>query len=147
MEWQFHAADAAEALSFRRDFVDFLRACCTDDSDCDGAEIVFGELVTNVMRHAPGAIQITLQSDVHGLVMLDVCDTGDAFAIAPALPATLFSASGRGLYIVSQLCPYLSSTRTANGNRVSAILPVMAEAVPAYPARELHDGHRSRRAQ
>jgi len=104
----------------------FLRKACKGQSDFGGAEIIFGELVSNVVRHAPGPIQITARSDRRGRMTLNVFDTGPAFKLAPALPALLLSESGRGLYVVSQLCSQLSSIRTEVGNKVSAILPVFA---------------------
>jgi len=108
--------------------MDFLHGGCTGQSDFGGAEIIFGELVANVVRHSPGPIQITARSDHHGLVTLNVCDTGPAFTIAPALPVSLLSESGRGLYVVSRLGAHLSSMRTEIGNKVSAVLPVLAAA-------------------
>lgn len=108
--------------------MDFLRKGCTGQSDFDGAEIIFGELIANVVRHAPGPIQITARSDGRGVMTLNVFDTGPAFQIAPALPVSILSESGRGLYLVSQLCETLSSLRTELGNKVSAVLPVFATA-------------------
>ncbi|MGZ3497970.1 MAG: ATP-binding protein [Vulcanimicrobiaceae bacterium] len=133
MEWQFRSADASRALGARHAFLEFIREACTAHSDCDAAEIVFGELVANVIQHAPGPIEITVRSDARGLVTLDVCDTGVGFAIAPALPLG-GSESGRGLYIISRLCPHLSSARTITGNRVRVVLPVIAQ-------RQLSESH------
>jgi signal transduction histidine kinase len=126
MEWQFNAVDAKAALLARRAFMDFLQVSCALESDCESAQIVFVELVTNVMRHAPGPIDITLQSDARGLVVLDVYDSGEGFVAEPTLPP-ISSESGRGLYIVSKLCAGLSSTRTASGNKVSVVLPVTTQ--------------------
>ena len=127
MEWQFHAADAALAMSSRQAFTKFLRAFCTTESDCEGAEIVYGELVGNVVRHAPGSIDIAVHSDAEGSVSMDVSDTGPAFTLAPSLPAAL-SQCGRGLFVVSQLCRDLTAARTDCGNRVHVVLPVTASA-------------------
>jgi anti-sigma regulatory factor (Ser/Thr protein kinase) len=138
MEWQFRAADATLALSARHEFVDTLLATCTPESDCKSAEIAFGELVANVVRHAPGPIEITVQSDAHGLVTLDVCDSGEGFVLTYSLPAIPYSESGRGLYIVAQLCTDLSSVRLANGNKVSAVLPVIAEISNLHLVEEKH---------
>src|SRR5580692_7960809 len=56
MEWQFQADDARLALSVRREFLAFLRESCTTTSDCEAALLVFGELIANVILHAPGPI-------------------------------------------------------------------------------------------
>jgi anti-sigma regulatory factor (Ser/Thr protein kinase) len=127
MEWQFRADDARFALSLRHAFVEQLRAQCTPQSDCENAGIILSELVANVVRHAPGPIEISARSDTHGLVTLDVCDTGDGFTPVPSLPATPYSESGRGLYIVAQLCARLATSRLTNGHKVSVVLPVVAQ--------------------
>ncbi len=125
MEWQFQSKQAGAALSAKRAFMTFLRESCTPESDCDGALIVFGELVTNVVLHAPGPIEITVSSDARGVVTLDVYDTGDGFVLEPSLPPPT-SGGGRGLFIVSQLCRRASVARVPNGTKVSAELPVTA---------------------
>ncbi len=93
--------------------------------------MVFGELVTNAVRHAPGPIDIRVQSDLSGRVMLDVFDTGPSFTIEPSLPPET-SESGRGLYITACLCPHVSATPTPTGNKVSAVLPVNAKAAKLH---------------
>ena len=76
MEWQFQASTAKAALSARPALAAFLRESCTPESDCDGAIIAFGELVTNVMVHAPGPIEVLVEADASGAVRIHVCDTG-----------------------------------------------------------------------
>jgi len=125
LEWQYHAPDANLAVAARESFTSYLRASCNGDSDCNSAEIVFGELVANVVRHSPGPIDISMQSDSNGSVVLDVFDTGAAFSVTGSLPAAN-STSGRGLYIVALLCRCLSASRTSCGNKVSVVLPVTA---------------------
>ena len=146
MEWQFHAVDASLALSVRPAFSVFLRASCTVESDCDSAEVIFGELVANVIRHAPGPIDITVQSDVRGTVELDVRDTGTGFTFAPCLPECAFSDHGRGLYIISQLCTHVSSTPIAHGNVVRVILPVTATPSHLHLVQQIHGEIESSRA-
>lgn len=104
MEWMFQAADARLAQRARRAFFDFLQATCTLESDCRSAETVFGELVANVVRHAPGPIEIAVRSDADGRVTLDVCDSGSGFTLVSPSPASPYSERGRGLHIVAQLC-------------------------------------------
>jgi anti-sigma regulatory factor (Ser/Thr protein kinase) len=127
MEWQFQADDARLALSVRREFLAFLRESCTTTSDCEAALLVFGELIANVILHAPGPIEITVQSDARGAVSLDVCDTGPGFCLAPSLPPVSSENGGRGLFIASRLCSSLANTRIEGGNKVSAVLPVIAK--------------------
>jgi anti-sigma regulatory factor (Ser/Thr protein kinase) len=126
IEWHFQATEAAQALLARHAFMVFVRESCTPESDHEGAEIVFGELVANVVRHAPGAIRITVIADTLGAVTLEVYDTGRGFTPVASLPGEEYSDSGRGIYIVSQLCSTLLSALTKTGNKVSVGLPLVA---------------------
>ena len=123
MDWEFQARDASQAASAHSAFVAFIRNMCTSDSDFYGAAIVFTELVANVVRHAPGPIEITLDADTQGSVMLTVRDTGPMFTPAPSLP-DLKSESGRGLFLISQFCAGVFVAQTATGKSVSAVLPL-----------------------
>lgn len=68
-----------------------------------------------------------MQSDPHGVVTLDVCDSGKGFSRIPLMPAAPYSESGRGLYIVAQLGTQLTSSRLTRGNKVSVVLPIVAK--------------------
>jgi anti-sigma regulatory factor (Ser/Thr protein kinase) len=126
MGWRFQAADATEAVGVRHEFLAFLRESCTPDSDYDSALVVFGELVANVVRHAPGPIEIAVQCDATGAVILNVCDSGNGFSPVASLPPST-QLGGRGLYMVSRLGSRLSATRTNGGNQVTVTLPVKAQ--------------------
>lgn len=126
MAWRFQAVNAIEALGVRHEFLAFLRRSCTPDSDYDGALIIFGELVANVVRHAPGPIGIAVQCDATGAVILNVCDSGDGFTPVASLPPST-QLGGRGLYMISRLGSRLSATRTNGGNKVTVTLPVKAQ--------------------
>ena len=129
MKWQFQAPDAYEALSARLPLTDYLRRSCAPESDFNGAALAFGELVTNVIQHAPGPINISVQADPAGLVTLNICDSGNGFDLEPSLPNAALAKGGRGLYIVSCLCSRLSSTRIPGGSKVSVVLPVLAKPI------------------
>jgi anti-sigma regulatory factor (Ser/Thr protein kinase) len=95
MEWSFQAANATKAVGARHEFLAFLRDSCTPESDYDSALVVFGELVSNVVRHAPGPIEINVQSDATGAVILDVYDSGGRFIPLTSLPPST-QLGGRG---------------------------------------------------
>lgn len=100
--WSFAAEDARAAADARLHFVEFLKTR-TEDRDCIArAELVFGELLGNVVRHAPGPVETQLFLDAGGAV-LHVIDSGTAFDAATHLPHDLMSERGRGLFIVHQL--------------------------------------------
>lgn len=123
MEWHFQAPDAHAAVLARRPLTAYLLKSCTPDSDFSGAALIFGELVSNVIRHAPGPVDISVQADQGGVVTMNICDSGNGFE----LEASLLAEDGLGLYIVSRLCSQLSSTRIPGGNKVSVVLPVLAK--------------------
>ncbi len=125
-EWEFHSADASEGLKARHAFLAFLFSSCTQASDYYGAQLIYGELVSNVIRHAPGPISIEVRSEADGRLTLEILDSGRGFTLQPSLPHTS-SELGRGLYIVSQLGSRLSVTRLDHGTKVRVELPVRAE--------------------
>ena len=51
--WMFASEDARTAVDARTEFVEFLRSIGTGDELVYKAELVFGELLGNVVRHAP----------------------------------------------------------------------------------------------
>ena len=137
MEWRLQADDARHAPHAREAFTEFLHTSCKETSDFAAAEIIFGELVCNVVEHAPGPISIGLRLDAQGLVTLEVCDSGPGFTLAASLPASAYTERGRGLYIVSQLGTDLAATNTTQGARVSVVLPVEAEIVRLHLVLEI----------
>jgi len=125
MEWHFRSADPAKALAERRAFAEFLRTRCTPESDWQAAEIVYGELVANVVRHAPGPIEIMLRTDARGAVRIEVCDTATHFTMATPVEPPLYAETGRGLHIIWCLCGNLSRTKTLTGGKVIVVLPIV----------------------
>jgi len=124
VELQFRADDALDALRMRGVVRAFLEAEADDDSDTAGALLVFGELVANVVRHAPGAISVRIEWPEGGPVMLSVDDWGPG--IGPAAPLTdPMRESGRGIDIVRALSPAVRIVSAPfGGTHVSAELPV-----------------------
>jgi signal transduction histidine kinase len=125
--FRFRIADASLASNARRIFRTYLTANSTADSDVDGAEMIFGELVANVSRHAPGRIDVELKWVSTGAV-LEIRDRGKGFDFKVVLPQD-DSESSRGLYIVSVLGTNLKHTAGTDGNTVSVQLPVKRKAV------------------
>lgn len=124
--WRFESNSAVEALSKRDDFVAALKLHAGATVDVCAAKIVFTELASNVVLHAPGPIAITLEV-ADSYAILTIADTGPGFVFAPALPRDLLAGGGRGLYLVSRQCTSVSVERiNTAGTRVSAILPFQA---------------------
>jgi PAS domain S-box-containing protein len=121
-QWSFDADNAQAAHDARRELLDHLRARSGTNPDLSGAELVLGELIGNVVRHAPGPIDVQLQWEGRTPV-LHVIDRGKGFVRDPELPGDPLSESGRGLFIVSRLTEGLTVERIPGyGNHVAARL-------------------------
>lgn len=122
MIWSFSSADAEKARRAREDFVRALQIKGGHDRDYSDAELVFGELVGNVVRHAPGAINVRLDWTGEEAV-LTVHDNGRGFEMQdPGLPEET-AEGGRGLFIIQQLAKHVSVRRVPNnGMEVCAVL-------------------------
>ena len=124
IRWSFDAENAKAAQDARGEFVDYLRKQSSDPISIETAELVFGELVGNVVRHAPGAIDIDVEWS-NGSPMLHVLDRGPEFEPPSRLPVDVLSESGRGLFIVRQLSTSFSVEHVPGyGNHVCVELPV-----------------------
>jgi len=84
------------------------------DDDVSVAELVLGELLGNVVRYAPGPVEVWLDLSTRAPV-LHVLDNGPGFEINPRLPADIMSERGRGLYIVTALVDEFTATRRTMG--------------------------------
>lgn len=120
MPWTFESSDALSARAARRQFVDVIRRKAA--GDYFAAELVFGELIGNVARHAPGRVWIDL--DLGGpSPVLHVKDEGSDAAqdvkTDEAMPE-----GGRGLALARVLSQQLSIDFGSRdrGTEVTAVL-------------------------
>ncbi len=120
--WNLSLDDARAAVDARSRFVEFLRRIKSDDDFIATAELIFGELLGNVVRHAPGPVEIAI--DLHEASMiLHVIDSGPRLGVAqPRLPEDMLSERGRGLYIVEQLAAEVRIQRRVGGNHISVTM-------------------------
>jgi anti-sigma regulatory factor (Ser/Thr protein kinase) len=113
--WSFNSGDAETATSVRREFAAILRAAGASDADTGDAELVFGELLGNVVRHTGGGdVEIALDL-TDGAPVLHVLDRGPGFTFYARLPNDSMSESGRGLFIATSFSRDVSVTRRMNG--------------------------------
>jgi PAS domain S-box-containing protein len=120
--WNFNVLDAKASQAARREFTEGLRKYGASSDAVHAAELVFGELLGNAARHAPGPVEViadwTGQSPV-----LHVLDKGPGFTYVPALPRDVYAESGRGLYIISLLSDeFHVSRRLTVGSHARAVL-------------------------
>jgi PAS domain S-box-containing protein len=120
----FDARDARMAHEARRLVATYLRELGAPDADYDGSELVFGELIGNVVRHAPGEVEIEVGWD-DGFARLCVRDRGFGYASDRELPVDPLSENGRGLFLINALTRRFSVTPRPNGGmEACAILHV-----------------------
>jgi anti-sigma regulatory factor (Ser/Thr protein kinase) len=119
---EFDALDGVAAQAARRAFTDGLRARSADVASIAKAEVVFGELVGNVARYAPGVVEVTVDWSGPDPV-LHVLDRGPGFHHVPALPRDVYAESGRGLFIIALSSEDFSvAKRPDGGSHARAVL-------------------------
>lgn len=120
--WSSYRSDASNAMNVRREFAAVLRADDIADDDIADAELVFGELLGNVVRHTDGHVEVTLDLSANDPV-LHVLDRGPGFTFHARLPNDSLSETGRGLYIAAQLAREVSVVRrTGGGSHARVVL-------------------------
>ncbi len=123
--WQFEAEDARAAYTMRDEYFRTLsRVCDLNQEDLATCSLIFAELVGNAVRHAPGPLSVSLEFRENNAV-LHVIDKGAGFTYEPALPASLWSEGGRGLYLISLLAREVRVEPVPGlGSHVMVTLPV-----------------------
>ena len=111
--WRFAADDPRAAAIVRRE----IGRCVASWTGRDDAEFVselaFGEMIANVVRHAPGTALVELQSD-GGIVTLSVEDGGPGFAPVRNAPDPM-DTTGRGLALMRGVTDGLHVEATHDG--------------------------------
>ncbi len=131
----FDARDPRMARQSRFCFTAFLRELGAAPDQLANAELVYGELISNVVRHAPGTVYVSI--DWTGKYPeLRVTDCGSGYAKQPDLPRDVLSESGRGLFIVEALTRRFEvSSAPGGGSDVRALLDVPTAKAAAASAR------------
>ena len=122
--WYFETDTARDAIEGRRLLERYLCDHC-EESDVFPATVIFGELISNVVKHAPtGGVRVWLEplGDRYALCISDSGPGFDERQIRPALDSR--AESGRGLFIVKQVSEGLSFGRLDGGFVVRAVLPL-----------------------
>jgi PAS domain S-box-containing protein len=124
LRWTIDSSEPSSVMSARDDLVRALRARSTPERSVCDAELIFAELIGNVVRHAPGKTEVVLDAGGR-LPVLNIIDEGPGFSRAAHLPADMMREGGRGLFIVSTLAKELNVTkRVGKGSHVRAVLEV-----------------------
>ncbi|HEX3550070.1 MAG TPA: SpoIIE family protein phosphatase, partial [Candidatus Elarobacter sp.] len=99
--WHFDPRDRARALDVRETLLEALMQV-NFPADVAATHLVFGELVGNAVRHAPGDVDVELSWNDAGDPVLTVIDDGPGYAPPETLPSH-DAESGRGLYLVANV--------------------------------------------
>jgi len=113
--WTFDSADAVTAQRARADFAALLAERGVQSDDLFTAELIFGELLSNVVRYAPGGIEVVLDWSDASAATLHFLDRGHGFILMPRLPSDMLSERGRGLFLVWTLSEEFNVTKRADG--------------------------------
>jgi serine phosphatase RsbU (regulator of sigma subunit)/anti-sigma regulatory factor (Ser/Thr protein kinase) len=125
--WYFDARDHRIARRVKRELLDALSELGPAQPDLGAAEIVYGELISNVVRYTPGParLEFGLEGDS---VVIHVDDHGRPFTAGRAVgsipPPAHNAESGRGLFIISALCSRVAVEPLGRGKRTTVELPV-----------------------
>jgi serine phosphatase RsbU (regulator of sigma subunit)/anti-sigma regulatory factor (Ser/Thr protein kinase) len=112
--WVFAVQDRKAATETREGIVRILREYGATETDTNISELVFSELLGNVVRHGTDLVEFAL--DVSGdAPVLHALDRGPGFTYSARLPMDALSESGRGLFIVRSLTHDLNVTRRSDG--------------------------------
>ncbi len=121
--WTFDSSDACVGRCARHELIQILEGRGLSCEHRMAAELIFGELLSNVVRYAPGEIDVVLDSETDGAV-LHVLDRGAGFVVIPRLPTDMMSENGRGLFLISALAEEFNVTkRPGGGAHVRVVLP------------------------
>jgi len=113
-EWRFSSGDARTAALIRRELGDLLGERTGRPDVGFAGELVFGELIANAVRHAPGPVTVRATWDAHDGAALSLDDTGEGFT-PPESASEPYAESGRGLELVRAISDQLTITRSPLG--------------------------------
>ena len=113
--WSFDTGDLKTAQRTRALFASVLADAGMLDDDVFSAELIFGELLSNAVRYAPGAIEVVLDWSGASPAIVHFLDRGPGFVVIPRLPTDLLSERGRGLFLVWSLSDDFNVTKRADG--------------------------------
>ncbi len=127
----FRIDDAEGAHAARDAFIATLARQGFSAIEQFNAELVFGELIANVVRHAADSPAVEIAVDWSGpQIVLHVLDRGPGFRHLGRLPADPFSESGRGLFLIAAMTDdFTVSERSDGGSHARAVFTRRA----AYP--------------
>lgn len=132
MEWYLDAREQLAVTELRKELAAHLRRHASPDADVDSAEIVVSEVLSNLVRHAPGPAWVSLEWTSE-FPVLEVRDLGPGFSFDPSELPSVGQSGGRGLFIASAMTHELEAA-ARSGRRGSRVRTVLDVARPASPS-------------
>jgi serine phosphatase RsbU (regulator of sigma subunit)/anti-sigma regulatory factor (Ser/Thr protein kinase) len=127
--WAFSVEDSNAAAKARQGIVGVLQHCGATEAETVTAELVFSELLGNVIRYTSHDVEFAL--DICGdAPVLHALDRGPGFTYSARLPMDMLSEGGRGLFIVRSLTHDLNVTRRNDGGSHARAVLAFAIRVP-----------------
>jgi anti-sigma regulatory factor (Ser/Thr protein kinase) len=124
--WQVEPLDFLAVHRCRGRFAAWLASRVSAGNPLFEYELVFGELLTNAVRHGsrPVHVEVDIRSEQ---IRISVEDFGECFDLSDRRSSTTYAQSGRGLDIVKQLAAHLSVSDGPNAPcRVEARMTLLA---------------------
>ena len=112
--WRFDPRWSDAAGRARRELCAALELTALDAARIVDVELVVAELIGNALRHAPGTIELILETHADRVV-LHAIDKGPGFVFSPRLPSDLYSEAGRGLFLIASFAADFTVERRPGG--------------------------------
>lgn len=120
--WRFDPVWPELSLRVREELRQEVAACGVDEARLLDIDLIFAEVVANLIRYAPGIAEMIIERH-GGNVVLHVLDKGPGFTFTPRLPADLFSQFGRGLFLIAHFSKAFSvERRPGRGSHARIVL-------------------------
>jgi anti-sigma regulatory factor (Ser/Thr protein kinase) len=136
--WHFDVLDRNAFTTARSQILGVLKRRGFTADDCGNAELVFGELIGNVVRHAGNAVEVDVVVDQGGpYSVLHVMDCGSGFHHIGRLPRDPYAENGRGLFLIGAVTfDFTVSERPDGGSHARVVLRGGSRAGwPVHPTR------------
>lgn len=139
--WQLDASDPAAASAMRKRFTSALPTQRFSAENIADAELVFGELIGNIVRHAGANGRAEIVLDHSGpRTVLHVLDQGAGFRYVSRLAPDPYSEHGRGLFLIAAMtADFVVDQRPDGGSHARAVLQGRFPS----PFREISPPHRA----
>ncbi len=123
--WSFQCDDALNAPSVRESFRLSLCTQCWDAETLLISELILGELLANVVLHAPGPIRMWIECAGSDCTLHVLDCGGKRLNAIPSSPPHWENEHGRGLHLIRSLAKDIHITQDEPfGTHVSVALPV-----------------------